>query len=96
MRKNRCVPFYFYSPRDYDNGTYWTVTAVETKPGMYDAYVTDLKQVWRKSTDMLIADRKVLSYRMFSNVHARQGEPDLYLMIEWKSAGDVLDASDEY
>lgn len=90
------LPVPAMAARDYDNGTYWTVTSVETRPGMYDAYLTDLKRVWRKSVDMLVADGKALGYRMFSNVHARQGEPDLFLMIEWKSAGDVLDASDEY
>jgi hypothetical protein len=90
------LPLQAMAARDYQNGTYWTVTGVDTKPGMYNEYIADLKNVWLKSVEMLIKDGKALSYRMFSNVHARQGEPDLYLMIEWKSAGDVLDTSDEY
>ena len=90
------VPFPALADRDYDNGTYWTVTSVDTKPGMYDAYLSDLKQVWRKSLEMLKSDGKVLSYRMFNNVHARDGEPNIFLMVEWKSAGDVLDAPDDY
>ena len=62
------VPFQALADRDYDNGTYWTVTSVDTHPGMYDAYLSELKQVWRKSIEMLKADGKVLRYRMFSNV----------------------------
>lgn len=90
------VPFGAMADRDYNNGSYWTVTSVDTKPGQYDAYLSDLNQVWRKSVEMLIADGKAVSYRMFSNVHARDGEPNLWLLIEWKSAGAVLDAEDEY
>jgi hypothetical protein len=90
------VPFQALADRDYNNGNYWTVTSVNTHPGMYDSYLSDLNMLWRKSMEILKADGKVLSYRMFNNVHARDGEPNLFLMIEWKSAGEVLDASDEY
>jgi hypothetical protein len=90
------LPLQVMAARDYQNGTYWTVTSVATKPGMYNEYISDLKTVWLKSIEMLIKDGKALSYRMFSNVHPRNGEPDLYLLVEWKSAGDVLDESDEY
>ena len=90
------LPFSVSAERVYTNGTYWSITGVDTHAGQYDAYLADLNNVWRKSLEMLIADGKALSYRMFSNVHARHGEPNLWLMIEWKSAGDVLDASDDY
>lgn len=90
------LPFNALADRTYTNGSYWNVTAVNTHPGMYDEYMADLNVVWRKSLDMLKKDGKVLSYRVFSSVHPRAGEPDLFLMVEWKSAGDVLDASDEY
>ncbi|MCP5128902.1 MAG: hypothetical protein H6985_04870 [Pseudomonadales bacterium] len=89
------IPFQAMAERDYTSGNYWTVTSVETKPGMYDDYISDLKRVWRKSVEMMKADGKLLSYRMFSNVYPRAGEPDLFLMIEWKSAGDALDMTDE-
>ena len=47
------------------DGSYWTVTSVDTKPGKFDDYLSDLNNVWRKSMDMLIADGKV--YRQFLN-----------------------------
>ncbi len=89
------VPFQALADRDYTSGNYWTVTSVETKPGMYEDYISDLKRVWLKSVEMMKEDGKLLNYRMFSNVYPRAGEPDLYLMIEWRSAGDALDMSDE-
>lgn len=90
------APFHALADREYNNGNYWTVTSVDTHPGMFDDYMADLNEVWRKSLEMLKADGKLLSYRVFNNVHARDGEPNLFLMIEWKSAGDVFDAPDEY
>ncbi|MGB5592143.1 MAG: hypothetical protein WBN31_14450, partial [Gammaproteobacteria bacterium] len=35
-------------------------------------------------------------YTMFSNVHARDGEPDLWLLVEWNSGADMLDTPTEY
>jgi len=77
-------------------GTYWTVTSVDTKPARFNDYLADLKANYRRSLDMQVADGKVKSYTMFSNVHARDGEPDLWLLVEWKSAADMLDTPTEY
>lgn len=81
---------------DYASGSYFTVTGVDTKPGHFDDYIKDLKANYRRSLDMMKADGKVKSYTMFANVHARHDEPDLYLLVEWNTAGDMLDAPDEY
>ena len=77
-------------------GTYWTVTSVDTKPGRYVDYLADLKANYRRSMDMQVADGKVKSYTMFSNVHARDGEPDLWLLVEWNSGAAMLDTPVEY
>jgi len=77
-------------------GTYWTVTGVDTKPARFMDYLADLKANYRRSLDMQVADGKVKSYTMFSNVHARDGEPDLWLMVEWNSGADMLDTPTEY
>ncbi|MEH6517049.1 MAG: hypothetical protein V7742_10215 [Halioglobus sp.] len=81
---------------DYDNGSYWTVTGVDTEPGHFDDYMSDLSNVWSKSLKMMQDDGKVLSYKVFGNVNAREDEPDLWLMVEWKSAADMLDSPREY
>ncbi len=81
---------------DYDWGTYWTVTSVDTHPGHFDDYVSNLNEVWRRSMEMLMKDGKVVSYKMFGNVHARDDEPDMWLMVEWKSGAAGLDTPRDY
>ncbi|TXS95937.1 hypothetical protein FV139_00020 [Parahaliea maris] len=80
----------------YDPGTYWTVTAVDTHPGHFDDYLENINGAWKKSMEMLIADGKVLSYRMMYNVNGANDEPDLYLMVEWKSGAEMLDTPRSY
>lgn len=91
-----CMPGLLQAQENYDPGTYWQVTSVETKPGMFDAYIENLDGLWRKQMDMLMADGKVVSYRMFANVDTRHGEPNLFLLVEWTSAADMLDTPMEY
>jgi hypothetical protein len=81
---------------DYEMGSYWTVTSVDTEDGRFDDYIADLNKVWRKSMEMLKTEGKVSSYLMFSNVNARADEPDLWLLVEWTSAAAMLDTPEEY
>ncbi len=90
------LPFGAIAQDDYDMGTYWTVTAVDTKPGHFDDYLTDLKAGWRKSLDIQVKEGKVVSYQMFANVNPRDGEPNLWLLVEWKSGAAMLDTPKEY
>ncbi len=90
------LPMAVAAQDDYSDGSYWTVTSVDTKPGKFDDYMSDLNNVWRKSMDMLIADGKVVSYKIFGNVNARHEEPDLWLMVEWTSGAAYMDTPREY
>ncbi|UCF68115.1 MAG: hypothetical protein JSV80_02110 [Acidobacteriota bacterium] len=90
------LPIMTLAAEDYEMGSYWTVTSVDTKPGHFDDYMADLKRVWRKSLEMLKTDGKVKSYRMFSNVNARVDEPNLWLLVEWTSAAAMMDAPQKY
>ncbi len=75
----------------YESGSFWAVTSVDTKPGMFDAYMENLDGLWRRQMEMMKEAGKVKNYMMFANVHAREGEPDLWLMVEWTSAGAMMD-----
>lgn len=86
-----CLPVSVFAQEDYEMGSYWTVTGVETKPGKFEAYVGDLKSLWRKEMEMLMAAGKIKSYKLFTNVHGRQGEPTMWMMVEWSSAGAMMD-----
>ena len=61
------------------------VTEVHTKDGMFNAYINDLSNVWRKFLDAQKEDGDVIRYGMYSNANPREGEPDLFLTITFKN-----------
>ena len=71
--------------RGWENGSIVAVTEVHTKPGMFNAYINDLNNVWRKFNEMQVKDGDVVAFSMFSNTSPRKGEPDLYLTITYKN-----------
>jgi hypothetical protein len=71
--------------RGWDQGHVVQVTEVHTKDGMFNAYINDLSNVWRKFLEAQKEDGHVISYGMYSNVNPREGEPDLYLTVTYKN-----------
>jgi len=79
--------------RVYEQGTVWSISRIETKPGMLDDYMAYLNGPWRAIQE---ADKKrgnVISYKVLSLADARDHEPDLILMIEYKNMA-VFDQAD--
>lgn len=71
--------------RVYDNGSVWTISQVETKPGMFDDYMKYVSTTWRQVQE---ADKKagyVLSYKVLAVDSPRDHEPDVILMVEYKN-----------
>ena len=81
--------------RAYEQGSVWTISYIETKPGHFDDYLKDLSNVWKKYLDENLKDGKVLSYKILSVSSPRDDEPDLILMIE-QNDWAVFDTPDEY
>lgn len=81
--------------RGWDNGNIIAVTEVHTKPGMFNAYINDLNNVWRKFNEAQMKDGDIVAFSMFSNTSSREGEPDLYLTITYKNWA-VFDRGIEY
>jgi len=81
--------------RNWDNGNVVAVTEVHIKPGMFNAYINDLDNVWRKFLEEQMKDGSVVSYGMFGNVAARDGEPDLYLTVTYANWA-AFDLGEEY
>jgi hypothetical protein len=50
---------------------------------MFNAYINDLSNIWRKFLETRKADGDVIRYSMYSNVNPREGEPDLYLVVTY-------------
>lgn len=70
--------------RNWENGHVVVVTHVETKPGMFNAYINDLNNVWRKFMEAQKEDGSVIDYGMYANSFTREGEPDLILTVTYK------------
>ena len=71
--------------RGWEQGYVVQVTEVHTKDGMFNAYINDLSNVWRKFLEAQKEDGFVIRYGMYSNVNPREGEPDLYLTVTYKN-----------
>ena len=81
--------------RNWENGNVIATTQVFTDPGMFNAYINDLRGLWRVFLDQQIEDGNVVSYRMLVNSFARDGEPDLLLITEHPNWA-AFDLSSEY
>ena len=79
----------------YENGSVWSISYIKTKPGHFDDYLKNLSTTWRKILDEYKKDGKVLSYKVLDVVWARDGEPNLILMVEYKD-WTTFDTPDEY
>ena len=71
--------------RGWEQGHVVQVTEVHIKDGMFNAYINDLNNVWRKFIEAQIEDGDVIDYGMYGNVNSREGEPDLYLTVTYKN-----------
>ena len=81
--------------RNWDNGNVVAVTEVHIKDGMFNAYINDLNNAWRKFLEEQMKDGSVVGYNMFANVAAREGEPDLYLTTTYANWA-AFDLGEEY
>ncbi|MCJ7815670.1 MAG: hypothetical protein MUP31_06430 [Xanthomonadales bacterium] len=81
--------------RNWDNGNVVSVTEVHIKDGMFNAYINDLNNVWRKYNDAQMKDGTVVSYHVYSNTAPREGEPDLYLTVTYTNWA-AFDLGEEY
>lgn len=71
--------------RGWEQGHIVQVTEVHIKDGMFNAYINDLNNVWRKFIEAQMEDGDVISYGMYGNPDSREGEPDLYLTVTFKN-----------
>jgi hypothetical protein len=81
--------------RNWENGSVVVVTQVDTHDGMFNAYINDLNNVWRRFMEQQMEDGYVLDYGMYSNASAREGEPDLYLTVTYANWA-AFDTGNEY
>lgn len=61
-------------------GDYWDVTGIDIKDGGDLKYSNWLATEWRKNAEFAKSKGWIKGYMLLANVHARSGEPDLYLI----------------
>ena len=66
------------------NGSVWVASRIDTLPGQMPAYLDYLATEWKKQNEFLKAEGVLLSYRVLRTNHARNEEPDLILLLEYK------------
>jgi hypothetical protein len=73
----------------------WTIAYVLTKPGQFNAYFIDLSKVWLEYIKKQKEDGQVLSYKLLRVEFARDNEPDMIIMVEYKNMA-ALDQGTEH
>lgn len=69
-------------------GDYVSVTGVSIDDGHYMDYASFLSGYYKAQEDFAVKQGWQTSYEILSNVNARKGEPDLYLVRRFKSMPD--------
>ena len=68
----------------YTPGTVWEASYIKVLPGQFENYMDYLATTWKKVQEFGKKEGAVASYHVLSTNNARQGEPDLVLIIEYK------------
>ena len=71
--------------RTYDNGPVWTVSYIETKPGMFDDYMAYLAGPYKALQEAGRKRGDILAYHVLAVDAPREHEPDVILLIEFKN-----------
>ena len=62
------------------SGDYWEVTGIDIKDGGGLKYARWLASEWKDNLEFSKSQGWIKGYKIFTNVHARANEPDLYLV----------------
>ncbi len=61
-------------------GDYWEVTGIDIKDGGGLKYANFIAGEWKENLEFSKSKGWIKGYKIFGNVYARKGEPDLYLV----------------
>ena len=75
---------------NYNNGPVWRVIYIDVKPGMGDAFWTDLKQNFKPLYEEFKKQGWVLDYKFFTNPEAQHpNDWSVAITIEYKNWGTL-------
>ena len=73
------------------DGSVWVASRIDVLPGQQPAYLDYLATEWKKEMEWGKSQGYILSYRVMRTNHARHGEADIVLLIEYKDYASVAD-----
>ena len=71
--------------RVYDNGPVWTISQIETKPGMFNDYMKYVSTSFRQIQEAGMKSGRVLAWKVLQVDSPRDHEPDVILMVEYRT-----------
>lgn len=71
--------------REWDDGSVWSISYAETKPGKFNDYMSDLNKVWRAFVEAEAKDGDILSWHVLQVPTPADGAPNVIFLIEYKN-----------
>ncbi|WP_373491302.1 hypothetical protein [Parasphingorhabdus sp.] len=68
----------------YKSGTVWNVSRIKVLDGQFENYMDHLAGQWKKVQEFGKAEGIIVDYHVLATNNARDGEPNLVLVIEYK------------
>lgn len=75
----------------YTPGGYTDVSAIDVLDGQFENYMDYLAGPWKKQNEFAKAKGYITSYSVLANPYARDGEPDLFLVITYPKIFDTAE-----
>ena len=76
----------------FTGGDYVQVSSITVDDGHYLDYATHLATIWRSNNEYAKSQGWISSYEVLTNVNKRAGEPDLILVVRFKSLPDAAES----
>ena len=70
--------------RPYRNGSVWSVSYIQMKPGMETAYLTYIATDWKRNQEAMKKDGLILSYKVLTTETHGKNDWNIMLMTEYK------------
>ncbi len=75
----------------FETGGYSDVSAIDVLDGQSDNYMDYLSGSWKSQQEWRKSKGYISGYQVLANPYAREGEPDLYLVISYDKIYDAAE-----
>lgn len=75
----------------YTPGSFWDVTGIKLTEGGGEKYLDWVATEWKKQQEFAKSKGWIEDYQVLANAYPREGEPDIFLMIKYKSVPDAAE-----